>query len=1064
MFGHLAGAVVSVVYLSRKSRVRWGFKISEFSLVLWKALAVAWKPIWGYDYHTPNRLDRYHLKLHHYVPPAAQILNTSKGGQVLLLEGHRFHREYGRVGRSYWRCTKRLMYSYLKSTEIFVDALSDGSLPPKSREKYVAVYENFTIWKNTEDIKTLSEHVFLAYFEELAKKYKPSTLWCIYSMLKATVKARDDVDIKNYTNLVDYLKRLSIGFTKAKVKVLSAEHIQQFLREAPDIHYLVTKVVLIFSITGACKSLELTEITTKDIEDHGEMFLVKITDKNNKTVRTFTIHGQLYKIVKKYEELRTPKAKHDRFFQNYQKGKCTCQPIGRNKFGSMAVDIATYLGLPEPSSYTDLQSEGIFAEALNEGKLPPKSRERYVTVYENFTIWKNTANIKSFSEHVFLAYFEELAKKYKASTLWCIYSMLKATVKARDGVDIKNYSILVNYIKKLSLGFTKTKVKTLSVEQIQKFLREAPDLQYLATKVVLIFIITGRCRTLDLTEITTKDIEDRGDMFLVRITNKDNKNLRTFTIHGLLYKIVKKYEELRTPKAKHDRFFQNYQKGKCTCQPIDGHDLQTPEIFVETLSDGNLPPTSKERYVRIYDNFTNWKNSEDIKSLSEHVFLAYFEELAKKYKPSTLWCIYSMLKATVKVVLIFTITGAVKTLELTEITTKDIKDHGDMYIVKITNRNNKTVRTFTIHGQLYKIVKKYELLRTPKAKNDRFFQKYQKVYDNYAKWKIEIITEGALLAYFEEMAKKYKPSTLRSQYYMLKATVKARDVIDMKDYTNLADYLKSAAMSFTSTKPKEQETLNCFGQTTRRSLFGNKGRADIRLLLKKTESYERSLLIHGQLCQIVKKYEDPRTLKAKNNRFFLTYNKDNNFLDMKVIVDREAVLDNASDDDVIEVVRDEAPIEILSDDEEMEVEKASNLCSNDKTFNFTAPTTPNEVDKDLSNELEDPLKSCFGEIENFFSISEQEHAIAVPTIMHTMCLESDPKIDDKTNHDSSGENCFVNVTDFGNSSENDAEQLKQKVQEENESKGGGDLTLNSVNVPNDKKTVDNEANAVNLSQ
>ncbi|XP_039750849.1 uncharacterized protein LOC120627070 [Pararge aegeria] len=365
----------------------------------------------------------------------------------------------------------------------------------------------------------------------------------------------------------------------------------------------------------------------------------------------------------------------------------------------------------------DLQSEGIFAEALNEGKLPPKSRERYVTVYENFTIWKNTANIKSFSEHVFLAYFEELAKKYKASTLWCIYSMLKATVKARDGVDIKNYSILVNYIKKLSLGFTKTKVKTLSVEQIQKFLREAPDLQYLVTKVVLIFIITGRCRTLDLTEITTKDIEDR--------------------------------------------------------------DLQTPEIFVKTLSDGNLPPTSKERYVRIYDNFTNWKNSEDIKSLSEHVFLAYFEELAKKYKPSTLWCIYSMLKATVKarhdvdlksynnlfkylkrlsigftqtkvkilspehieqflheapdlhylvtkVVLIFTITGAVKTLELTEITTKDIKDHGDMYIVKITNRNNKTVRTFTIHGQLYKIVKKYELLRTPKAKNDRFFQKYQK--------------------------------------------------------------------------------------------------------------------------------------------------------------------------------------------------------------------------------------------------------------------------------------------------------------------------------------------------
>ncbi|XP_061383507.1 uncharacterized protein LOC133320155 [Danaus plexippus] len=26
------------------------------------------------------------------------------------MKGHRFHREYGRVGRSYWRCTKRVMH------------------------------------------------------------------------------------------------------------------------------------------------------------------------------------------------------------------------------------------------------------------------------------------------------------------------------------------------------------------------------------------------------------------------------------------------------------------------------------------------------------------------------------------------------------------------------------------------------------------------------------------------------------------------------------------------------------------------------------------------------------------------------------------------------------------------------------------------------------------------------------------------------------------------------------------------------------------------------------------
>lgn len=178
----------------------------------------------------------------------------------------------------------------------------------------------------------------------------------------------------------------------------------------------------------------------------------------------------------------------------------------------------------------------------------------------------------------------------------------------------------------------------------------------------------------------------------------------------------------------------------------------------------------------------------------------------------------------------------------------------------------------------------------------------------------------------------------------------------------------------------------------------------------------------------------------------------------------EATVDNASDDDVIEVVRDEAPIEIISDDEEMEIDRTNNVYSFDQTFNFTAPNTPADTDKDVLNELEDPLKSCFGEIENSFSISDQEHSIAVPVITQTMSLNSEPKVDDKTNHDSSGENCFVNVTDLGNSSENDAEKLKQKVQEENESKEENNLETNPVNVPNDKIAIDNVESDINVPQ
>lgn len=120
-----------------------------------------------------------------------------------------------------------------------------------------------------------------------------------------------------------------------------------------DLNYVsFFQVALIFGVTGACRIQELTNITVKDIENHGQMLLVKIPITKNKIPRSFTIHGPFYEIVKKYESLRSPKAKNDRFFLNYQNGKCTCQPIGINKFGSMPKEIAKFLDLADAESYT----------------------------------------------------------------------------------------------------------------------------------------------------------------------------------------------------------------------------------------------------------------------------------------------------------------------------------------------------------------------------------------------------------------------------------------------------------------------------------------------------------------------------------------------------------------------------------------------------------------------------------------------------------------------------------------------------------------------------------------
>lgn len=80
--------------------------------------------------------------------------------------------------------------------------------------------------------------------------------------------------------------------------------------------------------------------------------MVKIPNTKKETPRFFTVDGNFRNLVAKYEALRPTNANSDRFFLNLQKGKCTLQAVGKNKFGKMPSDIAKYLNLPDADHYT----------------------------------------------------------------------------------------------------------------------------------------------------------------------------------------------------------------------------------------------------------------------------------------------------------------------------------------------------------------------------------------------------------------------------------------------------------------------------------------------------------------------------------------------------------------------------------------------------------------------------------------------------------------------------------------------------------------------------------------
>lgn len=116
-------------------------------------------------------------------------------------------------------------------------------LPEKSKNKYKKEYDRFVSWCKEKNIKNfLQEKVFLAYFETLSQKYSSSSLWAFYSMIRATISMKNNVDISKFAQLQALLKRKSEGYKAKKSKTFTKEEIGKFLKEAEDKKFLLVKV------------------------------------------------------------------------------------------------------------------------------------------------------------------------------------------------------------------------------------------------------------------------------------------------------------------------------------------------------------------------------------------------------------------------------------------------------------------------------------------------------------------------------------------------------------------------------------------------------------------------------------------------------------------------------------------------------------------------------------------------------------------------------------------------------------------------------------------------------
>ena len=112
---------------------------------------------------------------------------------------------------------------------------------------------------------------------------------------------------------------------------------------------------------------ELTNVQVQHNKQQGNLLQVLVPKTKTMHPRSFVISEECVKYVKEYQSLRPEKTSADRFFVNYQNGKCTTQMIGKNKFSSTPKQIAEFLDLPDANMETLKRHGGWKSNEVAEG-------------------------------------------------------------------------------------------------------------------------------------------------------------------------------------------------------------------------------------------------------------------------------------------------------------------------------------------------------------------------------------------------------------------------------------------------------------------------------------------------------------------------------------------------------------------------------------------------------------------------------------------------------------------------------------------------------------------------
>lgn len=157
----------------------------------------------------------------------------------------------------------------------------------------------------------------------------------------------------------------------------------------------------------------------------------------------------------------------------------------------------------------------LIADSVKHQAVPAKSKEIYMRTYLRFREYLKEHNTDIISENTVLAYMKHLLETKSVTSCWTDYSCLKKMIRVNDGVDISKWPMITEVLKQKSATHKKKKAKVFQREEIAKFLKEAPDEEFLEDKLALLLGLHGGLRTEEFLILNIEDITVREDYLSV---------------------------------------------------------------------------------------------------------------------------------------------------------------------------------------------------------------------------------------------------------------------------------------------------------------------------------------------------------------------------------------------------------------------------------------------------------------------------------------------------------------------------------------------------------------------